>query len=618
LLEYVSQSQQEGVTWQQKESAYYIVGAIAEAFDEAQMAKFNIQTFLESSVLNDLRSNSNPFLLGRALWFSGRFADKVRPEVLNAFLEATVAGLDKSQNHIVRVQAARAVYEFVDKIPDESQTVLTPYMPKVLSSLLDISSTATTEVLCLILEVISECVRVNSTCLPSYSEQIVDLILALLQKYNSDPHVCSLVEELVGVVGEKVTAEKRADYAGLFNRLTPFLAQVLKTPEAEIESGNSTVTNSYCSICLDIATRFVRSLPQPIPDLLLTDLYPVVIEKTLNSSDTQVIQNGGECVRGFFAAASSQICAMPGGMEAAERVILHLLEPNAPEFSASFAGRLVTLILLSAKSSNLENILRAVLVKLNTANTLTVQQALLLVFARLASADTNGLVSFLTNQNALQPLIQLWLEKQVEVFGAYERRVTVAGLCKLVEFAVQGNMDLMNLQLRRKIEDVNSGRTTRSKKKEEKFENISFVGYALTILATEWAGQREREAEDDDDYEDEEDEDELDSSEYADAREKVAQRAQAAMENNGIAEATGVSGPAARLLLSELLACRELEDFEGEEEDDVKNDPLHSINICDTIGNTVKGLAGVKIIQETAASLELATKKILEQVVTSN
>lgn len=236
------------------------------------------------------------------------------------------------------------------------------------------------------------------------------------------------------------------------------------------------------------------------------------------------------------------------------------------------------------------------MVKLNTASTLTVQQALLLVFARLASADTNGLITFLTNQNALQPLLQLWLEKQVEIFGSYERRVTVAGLCKIVEFAVQGNIHLLNLQLRKKIEDVNSGRLTRSKKKEEKFENVSFLRYALEILATEWAGQRERDAqEDEDEYEDDDDEEETDSQEI-----------------------TGISGPAAGLLLSELLACRELENLEGEEEDDVKNDPLHNIDICDHIGAAVKGLAAVKIIQETAAGLDLTTKKILEQVVTSN
>ena len=80
-------------------------------------------------------------------------------------------------------------------------------------------------------------VRVNSTCLPQFSDRLVDLILVILQKFNSDPHVCSIVEDLVGAVSEKVTPEKRGDYAALFTRLTPFLVQILKTPESDIESG---------------------------------------------------------------------------------------------------------------------------------------------------------------------------------------------------------------------------------------------------------------------------------------------------------------------------------------------------------------------------------------------
>ena len=112
-----------------------------------------------------------------------------------------------------------------------------------------------------------------------------------------------------------------------------------------------------------------------------------------------------------------------------------------------------TLFLLNSPSSNLEKILTAVLLKLNTATTLTVQQALLLVFARLASADTQGLLSFLNAKNALQPLMQLWLEKQGEVFGSYERRVTVAGLCTILKFAAQnGNAELLGLTMKRKVE----------------------------------------------------------------------------------------------------------------------------------------------------------------------
>jgi len=85
-----------------------------------------------------------------------------------------------------------------------------------------------------------------------------------------------------------VTIENRSTYSGLFNRLTPFLVQILKTPESEIENGQTGVTNTYIAICLDITTRFVRSIPQPIPDEMVTQLYPVVIEKTLQSVDTQV------------------------------------------------------------------------------------------------------------------------------------------------------------------------------------------------------------------------------------------------------------------------------------------------------------------------------------------
>ena len=105
--------------------------------------------------------------------------------------------------------------------------------------------------------------------------------------------------------------------------------------------------------------------------LYILALYPLVIDKTLKSNDTQIIQSGGETVRGFFAACGDVICSMEGGLEAAEKVILHLLAPEQPEFSASFAGRLVTLIVLNAKSSNIQNILQAVLVKLNTVKTLT-------------------------------------------------------------------------------------------------------------------------------------------------------------------------------------------------------------------------------------------------------
>ena len=78
--------------------------------------KFNIEAYLEQTVLADLQTVTNPFLLGRSLWFAGRFADKIRAELINQFLTATVAGLGSNQHIIVRIQASRAVFEFISKM----------------------------------------------------------------------------------------------------------------------------------------------------------------------------------------------------------------------------------------------------------------------------------------------------------------------------------------------------------------------------------------------------------------------------------------------------------------------------------------------------------------------
>ena len=71
--------------------------------------------YLESTVLPDLTREDNPFLLGRSLWFAGRFAHAIKSNLLEKFLDATVAGLQPQQNIIVRIQAARAIFEFVVK-----------------------------------------------------------------------------------------------------------------------------------------------------------------------------------------------------------------------------------------------------------------------------------------------------------------------------------------------------------------------------------------------------------------------------------------------------------------------------------------------------------------------
>ena len=158
--------------------------------------------------------------------------------------------------------------------------------------------------------------------------------------------------------------------------------------------------------------------------------------------------------------------------------------------------------------ANIQNILSAVLVKLNTVSTLTVQQSLLLVFARLAIVDPAGLISFLEGAQATAPLLQLWLDKQADMFGAYERRVTVAGLCKLIERGcVDGDAVMGSLSYNKKVVQQTTGRQTRSKKQPDQYEQVPWLSQAMTIVSAEWATQKERDTIDEDDDDDEDYED---------------------------------------------------------------------------------------------------------------
>ena len=262
LLDYVAKSSGAGVDWQQKESAYYLIGSISEGFDEETMAKFNIEAYLERTVLADLQTVTNPFLLGRSLWFAGRFADKIRAELINQFLTATVAGLGSAQHIIVRIQAARAVFEFISKMAEqENEHLLKPHMQNVMGNLIEIAAQSNTEVLCLILEVLTTCVTVEEQVAGQFAPQLAELIVALIQNKSNDPQISSIVEDLVESVAKIETAAPI-----LIATLVPYLNTALATKEDVLESnGDTSITNTFISTCLDITTRLVRYLPKPIP-----------------------------------------------------------------------------------------------------------------------------------------------------------------------------------------------------------------------------------------------------------------------------------------------------------------------------------------------------------------
>ena len=93
-------------------------------------------------------------------------------------------------------------------------------------------------------------------------------------------------------------------------------------------------------------------------------------------------QNGGECLRAYVSIALEQVGQWRDeqgntGLWYVMQVVNQLLDPRTSEFTAAFVGRLVSTLISRAGTElgeQLDQILRAILSKMQQAETLSVMQ----------------------------------------------------------------------------------------------------------------------------------------------------------------------------------------------------------------------------------------------------
>jgi len=118
---------------------------------------------------------------------------------------------------------------------------------------------------------------------------------------------------------------------------------------------------------------------------------------------------------------------------------------QSSEFTAIFIGRLVTTLIRNVGDSlgeNLDLLLKAVLSKMQSVETLTVMQSLLMIYAHLINTQFDAVLNFLstipgpTGQSALVFVLTEWVNKQYLFLGKYDRKASTFALCKILEYGV--------------------------------------------------------------------------------------------------------------------------------------------------------------------------------------
>ncbi|KAF6722489.1 Importin-9 [Oryzias melastigma] len=319
--------------------------------------------------------------------------------------------------------------------------------------------------------------------------------------------------------------------------------------------------------------------------MLVCQAFPVAAQCTLRTDDNTIMQNGGECLRAYVSVSLEQIAQWRdeqgnSGLWYVMQVINQLLDPRYSEFTAAFVGRLVSALISQAGTElgdQLDQILRAILSKMQQAETPTVMQSLIMVFAHLVHSQLEPLLEFLcslpgpTGKPALEFVMTEWMSRQHLFYGQYESKVSCVALCKLLQHGL--NTDDKRLQdIMVKGEEIfnpDDGIRTRSKsaKNPERWTNIPLLVKIFKLIInelstvveanasrfnpTDWSQDSSGMWEEQDDEEGEEDDE----------------------------EDEGLAGQ----LLSDLIASNKYDDdyYEDDEEDDpdALKDPIYQIDL---------------------------------------
>ncbi|XP_037016895.2 importin-9 isoform X4 [Artibeus jamaicensis] len=428
---------------------------------------FDMHGFLTGVVLADLSLSVSPFLLGRALWAASRFTVAMSPELIQQFLQATVSGLHETQPPSVRISAVRAIWGYCDQLKaSESTHVLQPFLPSVLDGLIHLAAQFSSEVLSLVMETLCIVCTVHAEFTASVEGKICPFTIAIFLKYSHDPVVASLAQDIF-----KELSQIEACQGPMQMRLIPTLVSIMQAPADKLPAG-------LCATAIDILTTVVRNTKPPLSQLLVCQAFPAVAQCTLRTDDNATMQ-----------------------------VVSQLLDPRTSEFTAAFVGRLVSTLIAKAGrelGENLDQILRAVLSKMQQAETLSVMQSLIMVFAHLVHTQLEPLLEFLcslpgpTGKPALEFVMAEWTSRQHLFYGQYEGKVSSVALCKLLQHGI--NADDRRLQdIRVQGEEVHGadeGVRTRSKaaKNPERWTNIPLLVKILKLVINELSNAMEANA----------------------------------------------------------------------------------------------------------------------------
>ncbi|CAI5744460.1 unnamed protein product [Peronospora destructor] len=632
------------INWRLQEAALLVVGCLAASTLDAISKNvadisqlLDISAFLQTlfKVMN--AGSQEIYLRARALWCASRLAKGMNQEMLDAFLQVAILGVEQCQVLPVRMYACRAIGAIVRN--DRGKARLQEASAIIIDRLTSLAEQSTHETLHIALETLVVVLQESEGLSLESAQRVVACFLHRWSQNLNDPLISELID---GAFGALLQLDNAAVMVKVHEQVLPVIRSMLIQSVADLEGSGSGVytagsamtilktlllysfasngprsTNSADPVTQQLGAQFVQLTFEP----LVVVLGAVEDEKVLNA--------GSECLKWLVMFAVDPLAAYTttageNGIDTTLSVSAKLLSPAVSDASATCVGGLITQILLKLgpglPTATVQSILSAVCARLAATELPSLVQSLCMVFARLVHSHGLEVLKVLEqlppppaleghdqSPNMLTFVFQTWIEKQQDFYGLYCIKVTTSALLKVVEWNDSriSSIVVTGSAIDSASEDT-TGIQTRSKARRSpassktQYTMVHFLTKFVVILAKTMSNLAEEEEEwesSDDDSSDGEGEDDVISG-----------------------GTSSVFAPAEdyELLSNRLDASGAVEVYRGEEpeeEFEAHFDSLNEVDLKSAIPQTLQNItANANVLQTIMPELTAADKEVLAAV----
>ncbi|KAF2842263.1 ARM repeat-containing protein [Patellaria atrata CBS 101060] len=445
LLAYTRSLYSTNQGWKEKEAALFVLNAMLGDYQDREK---NINADAANGFVDFIRyamQQPEEFLRARGYLVAGNLVEvsgDVLQLVAGSFMEATLQAMVRDESDVVKVSCIRALQCYLSALPP---SITKPMQSAVISGLSEYISgqdlnelTDGDDLMVTIVETLRDAILLDPRiCLTGSG---LDLLFTLANHGARTFQITIIVTEAFELITRLLSETGNDAYVQLCTKVLPSLT-------GAFDVGALTEENALTNLAAELLAVFTQHGSTPLPQGFVQTVMPKLNRMLLGSNDDELLKAATVTVKNIVEHDAPQIFNWhdetgKGGLEVILVIIDRLLGTNIDDNAASEVGGLAAEFVEKAGSERLGpylmQLLRAVAVRLQTAEHAPLIQSLILVFARLCLVSANDVVEFLAQvqigqESGLQVVLTKWLENSISFAGYEEIRQSVVALTKIYE-----------------------------------------------------------------------------------------------------------------------------------------------------------------------------------------